>query len=345
MPNTLISEYLMQNNPSPSSCGLTMESMEDDKETSFPEITQAVTLLSQGNVVVMPTETVYGLAADATNGLAIAKIYEIKSRPQFNPLIVHVHSLEAAQLYADFTDDALAIAAQFWTPGPNHRPLTLVLNKKQGAPISELATAGLDTIAIRIPGHPIALQLLAAFEKPLAAPSANISNSLSTTTAQAAHHQLGDKVPLILDGGPCAVGVESTILDLSGENPVLLRPGGTTTEELEIALGKHIQRHAPSAAIKAPGMMKRHYSPSLPLRLNADTSHRGEAFIGFGPDSPKDIAANLSPSGNLAEAAANLFETLRCVDRADHYSGIAIMPIPEQGLGIAINDRLARAAS
>jgi len=301
-------------------------------------IIKACERLAQGDVAVMPTETVYGLAADATNDQAIAKIYELKNRPSFNPLIIHVQNLEEAKKYATFSKVAETLANYFWDPA-HHRPLTLVLPRLKGANLSELGAAGLDTVAIRVPGHAVALELLKQFGKPLAAPSANRSNSISPTTAAHVRESLGEAL-LILEGGPCQVGLESTILDMTQDIPILLRPGGATVEEIEDILGMPVSRDS-GGAIKAPGMLKRHYAPQLPLRLNVTEPLEGEAFLGFGPG---QFTLNLSPKGDLKEAAANLFFMLKALDQ-DTFVGIAASPIPNTGLGLAINDRLTRASA
>lgn len=305
-------------------------------------IKKACDLLHQGHVVAMPTETVYGLAADATRDQAIVKVYEMKNRPSFNPLIMHVPNLTEAKKYALFSKETELLAESFWQRD-SHRPLTFVLPRLENSNLSHLATAGLDTVAIRVPGHPIALELLRQFGKPLAAPSANRSNHVSPTTANHVRESFDDNTLFILDGGSCEIGLESTILDMTQDQPVLLRPGGTTVEEIEEVLKTSVLRHTdPSAIIKAPGMFKRHYAPRLPLRLNALESLEGEAFLGFGHEEKATL--NLSPSGNLSEAASNLFSMLRDLDNPK-FKGIAVMPIPHEGLGLAINDRLSRAAS
>jgi L-threonylcarbamoyladenylate synthase len=289
----------------------------------------------------MPTETVYGLAADATNGEAVAKIYATKLRPQFNPLIVHVADARAANRYVEWTDEADALADAFM-PGP----LTLVLKRRPRSRISELVSAGGDTLAIRVPAHPVAQQLLCAFDGAIAAPSANRSGRISPTTAQHVRDELGDAVSLIIDGGPCAVGVESTVLDLSGDAPALLRPGSITREMLAAILKKPLSmHHAPLTTLKSPGQLESHYAPSLPVRLNAVDVRANEALLAFGPHAPSGGAKtlNLSESGNLFEAAANLFAHLRALDDA-RFSQIAVMPIPTDGVGEAMNDRLKRAS-
>lgn len=293
----------------------------------------AARIIAAGGTVAIPTETVYGLAADATNGEAVARIYAAKGRPSFNPLISHITTMEMAEELAVFSPIAQQLAETFW-PGP----LTLVLPKSSTCPVSDLATAGLDTIAIRAPRHPIARGLIETAECPLAAPSANPSEALSPTTAQHVAEVLSDKVDLILDGGPCEKGVESTVISLAGERPALLRPGALARADIEVITGP---LDAPSEKIASPGMMRRHYAPNAKLRLNAVKPKSGEAYLGFGPTKHK-VAANLSTSGDLLEAAANLFAMLRILDM--QYDHIAIAPIPQEGLGEAINDRLKRAA-
>jgi len=308
-------------------------------ETPSPaSLTHAAELLRGGALVAFPTETVYGLGGDATNDLAVAAIFAAKGRPSFNPLIVHVASLAQAESIAFFDARAQRIAATFW-PGP----LTLVLPRRPEGGISLLATAGLSSVALRWPAHPVAASLIAAAGRPIAAPSANRSGQISPTNAQHVADSLGERVPLILDGGPCAVGVESSVLDLSGEAPVLLRPGGVTREELEIHLGPVLLALDSPDAPKSPGQLLSHYAPRLPVRLNALSAEHGEALLAFGPGSP-NATANLSPSGDLREAAAHLFALLHQLDQPG-YTGIAVMPIPDEGLGLAINDRLTRAAA
>lgn len=298
-------------------------------------IAEAAALLRAGRLVAFPTETVYGLGGDATNDRAVAAIFEAKRRPRFNPLIAHVPDLAAAEALALFDERARRVAEQFW-PGP----LTLVLPRRADAQVSLLASAGLDTLALRVPAHPIAQALLRATGRPIDAPSANRSGAVSPTRAEHVAESLGDAVDLILDGGPCRVGIESTILDLSGERPVLLRPGGIAAEALIALLGP-LDR-ATAGAIKAPGMLSSHYAPHLPVRLDARTAAPGEALLGFGPTAAATL--NLSETGDVVEAAANLFAMLRALDRPE-FTGIAVSPIPETGLGAAINDRLRRAAA
>jgi L-threonylcarbamoyladenylate synthase len=290
-----------------------------------------------GRLVAFPTETVYGLGGDATNGTAVAAIFEAKGRPRFNPLIVHVPDTGTARTMGRFSEMADILAARFW-PGP----LTLVLSRNPDTTLSELVSAGLDTVAIRVPAHDGARALLVVSDRPLAAPSANRSGKVSPTTAQHVADELGDAVALILDGGPCPVGVESTVVDVGGDTPLLLRPGGVPLEDIETALGRSVPVAGVADAIRAPGMLESHYAPGLPLRLDAGRANPGEALLGFGP--APEATLNLSESGDLREAAANLFAMLRELDNPD-FTGIAVMPIPESGLGRAINDRLRRAAA
>lgn len=298
--------------------------------------------LLAGELVVFPTETVYGLGGDATNDLAVARIFDAKGRPRFNPLIVHFAQPGQARLQARFDDRADRLAAEFW-PGP----LTLVLPRQRDSQISLLASAGLENIAVRVPGHPVALSLLAACGRPVAAPSANVSGKVSPTTAGHAAETIGAKVAMILDGGPCRVGIESTVIDLSGETAALLRHGAVLEEDVAAVIGPVTDRTRLSTDRPgAPGLLASHYAPELPLRLNAQNADSQEALLAFGPNAFSGPAAirNLSPSGDLIEAAANLFAMLRALDRPE-YSGIAVMPIPERGIGRAINDRLRRAAA
>ena len=302
-------------------------------------IARAAALLRAGRLVAFPTETVYGLGADATNDLAVAEIFAAKGRPRFNPLIVHVADLTQAATFALFNAAARRAAKRFW-PGP----LSLVLPRREGCGVSLLASAGLDTIAIRAPDDPVAQALLRAIGRPIAAPSANRSGRVSPTEAAHVAEELGEKIAIILDGGPTPVGIESTVLDLSGEFPGLLRPGAVTLEQLTELLGPI--GAAGAGAPKSPGMLRSHYAPDLPVRLDATEACPDEALLAFGPDAPPGFAEILwlSRSGDLAEAAANLFAMLRRLDRPC-FSGIAVMPIPEHGLGRAINDRLRRAAA
>ncbi len=304
-------------------------------------IADAAAALRAGQLVAFPTETVYGLGADATNARAVAAIYEAKGRPQFNPLIAHVADAEDAARFALLGPEAQALAAAFW-PGA----LTLVLNKRPDCTISDLVTAGLDTVAMRVPSHPIARTLIRAAARPIAAPSANRSGHVSPTTAAHVEADLGAKVAIILDDGPSPIGVESTVVDVSGSQPALLRAGGVTREDIEAVLGARLAIHYGDAERpSSPGQLASHYAPRTPVRLNASNAQPGEAFLAFGPlvahhDGP---SINLSPTGDLIEAAVNLFAALRELDSAGA-TAIAVMPIPEAGLGEAINDRLRRAA-
>jgi L-threonylcarbamoyladenylate synthase len=291
----------------------------------------------------MPTETVYGLAADAANGLATARIFAAKGRPRFNPLIVHLGSIDEAEEFAAFSDPARRLADTFW-PGP----LSLVLPKRQPSRIAALATAGLDTVAVRVPADPVARDLIAAFGGPVAAPSANRSGHVSPTTANHVVADLGDAVACILDAGRCRVGLESTIVGMVDDESVLLRPGGLDRGAIERVLDRELRLPGDASRVTAPGMLASHYAPRSVLRLNAKDVGRGEALIAFGPALPENAEAavaitNLSPSGDLAEAAANLFSALRALD--SKAPTIAVMPIPGDGLGEAINDRLRRAAA
>jgi L-threonylcarbamoyladenylate synthase len=313
--------------------------------SATPEnITAGAQLLRAGRLVAFPTETVYGLGGDATNDRAVASIFATKGRPSFNPLIIHVPTIEEAARLVDFDERARRLASAVW-PGP----LTLVLPRRQHSPVSLLASAGLDSLAVRIPDHPIALELLRATGCPVAAPSANPSGRVSPTTARhVSEHvesgQLAQDVAMILDGGPCEVGVESTVLDLTAARPTLLRPGGIPRETLEQYLGPiAVARAVDLGGPKSPGMLESHYAPTLPVRIEAEDALSGEALLGFGPGA-RDAMLNLSPTGDLAEAAANLFAMLRALDRPT-FRGIAVMSIPDNGLGAAINDRLRRAAT
>ncbi|MGJ4945194.1 L-threonylcarbamoyladenylate synthase [Bradyrhizobium sp. HKCCYLS1011] len=311
-------------------------------------IDAAVATLSRGGLVAFPTETVYGLGADATHAGAIARLYAAKGRPAFNPLIAHVADLAAARRIGRFDATAEKLAAAFW-PGP----LTLVLPQTAGCAVADLATAGLDTVAIRVPAHPTAQALLAAFGGPVVAPSANISGHVSPTMAIHVNADLAGRIDLILDGGPVHVGVESTIVGCFAQ-PTLLRPGGVPTEAIEAMLGERLARPLAEAANDddqpvAPGMLASHYAPRAAVRLDARSVAPGEALLAFGPiDLPgTDRAAavlNLSPAGDPAEAATHLFGYLRALD-ASGARAIAVMPIPHEGLGEAINDRLRRAAA
>jgi L-threonylcarbamoyladenylate synthase len=302
-------------------------------------IARGAALLRAGQLIAFPTETVYGFGADATNERAVAEIFAAKGRPRFNPLIVHVLGLAEAEAFAVFDGRARQTAARFW-PGP----LTLVLPRREDSRLSLLATAGLDTVAIRAPSHEVAQTLLRETGRPIAAPSANRSGRVSPTEAAHVAEELGDRVGFILDGGRTPVGLESTVVDLSGDAAVLLRPGAVTLEDLTELLGPVSMPAA--GQHKSPGMLTSHYAPSLPLRLEANEAHPGETLLAFGPEAPPGFGEVLwlSRSGDLAEAATNLFGMLRRLDRPA-FAGIAVMPIPEHGLGRAINDRLRRAAA
>lgn len=307
-------------------------------------IAEAARLIRAGELVAFPTETVYGLGADATNERAVAKIFEAKGRPHFNPLISHVADAAEARRFVAWSEMADKLADKFW-PGP----LTLVLPRCEGSTIALLTTAGLDTVAIRAPAHPMALALIRAAGCPIAGPSANRSGTISPTRAEHVAESLGARVSMILDGGPCTVGVESTVLDLTTETPVLLRPGGATREAIEAVIGRIAVSDAlptGDAARKSPGQLLSHYAPSRPVRLEATTVAPDEGLLAFGPAPMPGARStlNLSPTGDLGEAAANLFAQLRALDRPE-IACIAVMPIPQTGLGLAINDRLRRAAA
>jgi L-threonylcarbamoyladenylate synthase len=306
--------------------------------TSFKSIAKAAHLLQAGKLVSFPTETVYGLGADATNDQAVANIYAAKARPQFNPLIVHVADNTEAKRIVDFTPDANFLADAFW-PGA----LTLILPRAKDCIISLLVSAGLDTVAVRVPSHKIARDLLRATGRPIAAPSANPSGKISPTTANHVLEGLNGQIAAVLDGGRCAIGIESTVVDVSGPNPVLLRPGGISFEKISKVLGSLSKLHEKQEAPKSPGMLERHYAPDTPLRLNATNFKSNESILGFGSQAPSR-SLNLSVTGDLVEAAANLFTMMRILDGRSPRS-IGVMPIPDHGLGQAINDRLRRAAT
>jgi L-threonylcarbamoyladenylate synthase len=302
---------------------------------------QAAECLSHGGLVAFPTETVYGLGADATDGQAVARLYQAKGRPAFNPLIAHVPDLESARQLAVFNADAEALAAAFW-PGP----LTLVLPRKPDCPVSELATAGLNTIAIRVPNHALAREILRAFGKPVVAPSANVSGHVSPTTAAHVLEDLDGKIDLIVDGGPAPVGIESTIVACL-DQPMILRPGGLSREAIATTLRRDLAQPVDSTdeTPLAPGMLESHYAPRTKLRLNATRAEPGDVQLAFGTPLPGAKATlNLSERGDIAEAAANLFGHLRRLD-AMRAPSICVMRIPSAGLGEAINDRLRRAAA
>ena len=310
-------------------------------------VAEAARLLAEGCLVAFPTETVYGLGADATNAAAIARLYQAKGRPAFNPLIAHVGDLDAAMRIGRFDATARVLAEAFW-PGP----LTLVVPKTEGCAVAELATAGLETIAIRIPAHPLAREILCAFGGPVVAPSANLSGHVSPTSAAHVQNDLAGRIDLIVDGGAVEVGVESSIVGCFGE-AMLLRPGGLPTGDIERVLGRTLSRPPEDAGGEsgqplAPGMLASHYAPRTPVRLDAASIEPGEALLAFGPDALPSVDAattvmNLSARGDLTEAASNLFGYLRALD-AKSARAIAVMPVPHHGLGEAINDRLSRAA-
>ncbi|MGE4480448.1 L-threonylcarbamoyladenylate synthase [Acidocella sp.] len=304
---------------------------------------QAARLLRAGELVAFGTETVYGLGADATNAQAVARIYEAKGRPSFNPLICHFPSAEAAFRHVRPNDLAEKLARKFW-PGP----LTLVLPRQAGCPVSQLAGAGLPTLAVRVPAHPTARELLTLTGLPIAAPSANRSGRVSPTRAAHVLADLEGRIAAVLECGPCQVGLESTVLDLSGEMPALLRPGFITREMLEAETGPLASAATPGAKPVAPGMLASHYAPTLPVRLNATAPGPEEAYLAFGPAPAKGLIFQLSDRQSLTEAAANLFEGLHWLDEHATRQGcaaIAAAPIPSTGLGLAINDRLSRAAA
>jgi len=312
-------------------------------------IARAASLLRGGDLVAFGTETVYGLGADATNGAAVASVFAAKGRPHFNPLICHYRDADAAFAQVEPNAAAQRLAAAFW-PGP----LTLVLPRRVTCPVALLAGAGLDSLAVRVPAHPVANALLRAVDRPVAAPSANRSGQVSPTTAAHVLDGLGGRIAAVLDSGPSDVGVESTVLDLTGPRAVLLRPGGVTAEAIEALVG-HVGRPIPPAAaeaargLRSPGLLVSHYAPSLPVRLNAASIGLDEALLAFGPPLPGAVLAyNLSLQRDLTEAAARLFAGLRWLDQAATQRGlsrIAVMAVPDHGLGLAINDRLQRAAA
>jgi L-threonylcarbamoyladenylate synthase len=301
----------------------------------------AAAALREGRLVGLPTETVYGLAADATNAEAIAAIFAAKERPRFNPLIVHVTSVAAARDLADLGGVGETLATAFW-PGP----LTLVAPRRRPSPLADLVTAGLDTVAVRVPKHPVAAALLGRLRFPLAAPSANPSGRVSATTAAHVAADLGDKAAVILDAGPAPIGLESTIVDV-GREPTLLRQGAIPRTEIEAVIGRAL-RASGRGKPQAPGMLASHYAPRVALRVDAREVRPGESLLAFGaplpPGAERAVAVvNLSAGGNLTEAAARFFATLRALDEVG--APIAAMPIPDKGLGEAINDRLRRAAA
>lgn len=311
--------------------------------TDALSLTVAAEALGKGHLVALPTETVYGLAADASNGSAVAGIFAAKGRPHFNPLIAHMASLEMAERYVHFDALSRKLAEQFW-PGP----LTLVLPLREGSDIHPLVTAGLTTLAVRMPRGSVR-DIITALDRPLAAPSANSSGRISATSAQAVQDDLGSKIDLIVDGGACLVGLESTIVKVEDGQIFLLRPGGLAAEEIEAFIGQSLHRLDQRAAIQAPGMMASHYAPNAAMRLNISEIHDGEALLAFGPERAgyserAKMILNLSPIGDLHEAAVHLFDYMKRLDAAG-ITTIAVEPVPHHGLGEAINDRLSRAAA
>jgi L-threonylcarbamoyladenylate synthase len=302
-------------------------------------IDSAAEALAKGEIVAFPTETVYGLGANALDASAVAKVFAAKDRPRFNPLIVHVLGPEEAEAYAVVNDTARRLMKAFW-PGP----LSLVLPRQSGCAIPDLVSAGLDTFALRAPSHPVARALLEAAKLPIAAPSANRSGRVSPTTATHVEAELGSLPAMILDGGPCTLGLESTVIGIEGEEVTLLRLGALPRKEIETVLGRKLARPKPASGVTSPGQLETHYAPITPLRLDVSKPRHGEAFLAFGPDAPSFAGPtiNLSRRGDLNEAAANFFAALRRLDEAG-VETIAIMPIPDHGLGEAINDRLKRA--
>lgn len=321
-------------------------------DTTADNLRRCAEHMREGGLVAMPTETVYGLAADATSDRAVAAIFEAKGRPSFNPVIVHYNSAKEAAADVEFTPQAEHLASLFW-PGP----LTMILPRRAQSRLSLLTSAGLPTQAVRVPDHAVARQLIAALGRPVAAPSANASGSLSPTTPQHVQQSLGDKAGLILAGGKAVVGLESTVVDMTGGIPVLLRPGAVTLEDLQQALGKvEVELETVGDNPKSPGQLLKHYAPRTPLRLRAVDVEKDEALLAFGSlkfmgvrgggfarDLPREQRLNLSESGDLTEAAANLFSMLHQLDSRG-FRRIAVMDVPMAGLGLAINDRLARAA-
>lgn len=301
-------------------------------------IAKAAEVIKRGGLVAMPTETVYGLGANVFDAQAVAKIFSVKKRPNFDPLISHIAAADAFPDYVETDSRSRALAARFW-PGP----FTMVLKRTKFSAGVDLACSGLPTATVRMPNHSVALKLIAASGVPIVAPSANLFKAVSPTTAQHVYDGLGENVDMILDGGPCKVGVESTILDVTGKQAVLLRAGGTTKEDLEDFLGEKVLiSHGNPDLPSAPGQLLRHYAPGHCLRINAETAAPNEFYIGFGDYDFGEL--NLSKSGDLCEAAANLFAYLRLADRLAGERNLALAPIPENGIGLAINDRIKRAA-
>ncbi len=307
---------------------------------TLQNISKAAKIIQQGGLVAMPTETVYGLGANVYNPQAVANIFAAKGRPSFNPLISHIADIDFLKTYAQTDERVINLAKKYW-PGP----LTFVLqrfNHDTNAAI-DLACAGLRTVTVRMPNHPVALELIQKSGVPIVAPSANKSQTISPTTAQHVYDSLGENIDMILDGGACQVGVESTIIDITGKNIVLLRAGGISIEELEEFLNEKVLVSNGNPELpSSPGQMLKHYAPSHKLRINVDNPENGEFFIGFGNVNGAHI--NLSPNGDVKEAASNLFAYMRYADSQQGYIGIAMSPIPNTGLGMAINDRIRRAA-
>ncbi|MSP43714.1 MAG: threonylcarbamoyl-AMP synthase [Alphaproteobacteria bacterium] len=318
-----------------------MKQSGNNKHADGGSIQAAAALIRAGQLVAFPTETVYGLGADARNDHAVAAIFAAKGRPQFNPLIVHVRDLAAAQVLAEFDPLSVQLAEYFW-PGP----LTLVLPRRAGCGLSLLVSAGLDTVALRAPAHPVAQALLSKAGCPIAAPSANLSGRISPTTAAHVRAELGGRVAIVLDGGACAVGLESTVVQVRDGKCFLLRPGSITREQIALIAGAVETGADAPGAPRSPGQLASHYAPNLPLRLNVTLARPGEAALAFARNIPSGAAkiCNLSPGGDLNEAAANLFTMLRELD-CSSFTGIAVASIPVHGLGEAINDRLVRAAA
>lgn len=313
--------------------------------SSDQNLNLASAVLKKGGLVAFPTETVYGLGADAFCDTACLRIFEAKGRPQFNPLIVHCRNIEEIESFAEIDERGLSLAVEFW-PGP----LTLVLKKRVDSQLSAYVTAGLETVAVRIPAHFIAQKLLKIFGRPIAAPSANISGQLSPTTAQHVLKSLGSKVDIILESVGGEIGLESTIIDLSGRRPTLLRAGGFEVEKIESKLGQDLVKNSSIQSksydqIKSPGQLLKHYAPKHPLRINATYVEENEGLLAFGEElKGAKITLNLSKTGDIAHAARTLFKALHILDEKSDIVGIAVQPIPERGLGVAINDRLRRAA-
>ncbi len=320
---------------------------------SSKSITDAASILKRGGLVGMPTETVYGLAANARDGHAVAKIFAAKGRPSFNPLIVHVAHAQDAVEFAQMNKYDEILAQKFW-PGP----LTMILKRKEPCDLSDLVSAGLSTVAVRVPAHKTARALIKECGFPIAAPSANKSGSLSPTTPAHVVQGLEGSVDMVLADGACAVGLESTVVDCTGDVPYVLRPGGITAQEISEALGINVSYDLGDHGddVKSPGQLLKHYAPNVPVRLNAVDVEQGEALLSFGSikfmgvkgagaasDLPDDMIRHLSKEGDLYEAAANLFAMMRALDKSEH-RGIAVMNIPDTGIGVAINDRLKRAA-